>query len=268
MLKYIIKCASLRYEIKFSEKLKVKHEEAKKIKVLLGGDTSERQVSLMSGTNVWLKLLNSLDYMPTPYFLATTHDIWELPYSFALNYTVEEILDCCNDAKKIFLRLKVLVPPILTRLGIPAFDINSLIEPRCMSLDQFCKEAAAGNSFVFIALHGGCGEDGRIQAKLNQYQLAYNGSDEKASKLCMDKYLTGKVISDLRDPQLISATKYLIPAKSTKSIDEIWNSAVRLLNTSDILIKLKIWNNPANAGIIPDTITDSHGFVIKDALYL
>jgi D-alanine-D-alanine ligase-like ATP-grasp enzyme len=34
-----------------------KQEGIRKIFVLFGGDTSERQVSLMSGTNVWLNLL-------------------------------------------------------------------------------------------------------------------------------------------------------------------------------------------------------------------
>jgi len=32
------------------------HEGARKVFVIFGGDTSERQVSLMSGTNVWLNL--------------------------------------------------------------------------------------------------------------------------------------------------------------------------------------------------------------------
>lgn len=37
------------------------HEGARKVLVIFGGDTSERQVSLMSGTNVWLNLQVSGD---------------------------------------------------------------------------------------------------------------------------------------------------------------------------------------------------------------
>lgn len=37
-----------------------KHQDVRKIFVIFGGDTSERQVSLMSGTNVWLNL-NAFD---------------------------------------------------------------------------------------------------------------------------------------------------------------------------------------------------------------
>lgn len=33
-----------------------KHQDARNVYVIFGGDTSERQVSLMSGTNVWLNL--------------------------------------------------------------------------------------------------------------------------------------------------------------------------------------------------------------------
>jgi len=40
---------------------------------------------------------------------------------------------------------------------------------------------------VFIALHGGAGEDGRIQAELEAMGLAYTGSDPAASELAMDK---------------------------------------------------------------------------------
>jgi D-alanine-D-alanine ligase len=40
---------------------------------------------------------------------------------------------------------------------------------------------------VFIALHGGAGEDGRIQAELEAMGLAYTGSDPASSELAMDK---------------------------------------------------------------------------------
>jgi D-alanine-D-alanine ligase len=40
---------------------------------------------------------------------------------------------------------------------------------------------------VFIALHGGEGEDGRIQAMLGLMGVAYTGSGVRASSLCMDK---------------------------------------------------------------------------------
>ncbi len=43
---------------------------------------------------------------------------------------------------------------------------------------------------VFIALHGGFGEDGRLQRRLDGAGLPYTGSGPEASALCMDKRRT------------------------------------------------------------------------------
>jgi D-alanine-D-alanine ligase len=43
---------------------------------------------------------------------------------------------------------------------------------------------------AFIALHGGEGEDGRIQALLELIDVPYTGSGVRASAVCMDKSLT------------------------------------------------------------------------------
>jgi D-alanine-D-alanine ligase len=61
---------------------------------------------------------------------------------------------------------------------------------------------------VFLALHGGRGEDGRIQALLESAQVRYTGSGPAASSLCMDKRAARGVLVDegLRVPpaQLVS----------------------------------------------------------------
>ncbi len=44
--------------------------------------------------------------------------------------------------------------------------------------------------FVFIALHGGAGENGSVQGTLEMLGLPYNGSGVLTSALCMDKYKT------------------------------------------------------------------------------
>jgi len=61
--------------------------------------------------------------------------------------------------------------------GTPGRDVRSFVASG--ELD------AAG--VVFIALHGGEGEDGRIQALLDLVGKAYTGSGVLASALCMDK---------------------------------------------------------------------------------
>ena len=50
--------------------------------------------------------------------------------------------------------------------------------------------ALAGFDLVFIALHGGDGEDGTVQAALEEAGLPYTGSRSAPSRLAMDKQLS------------------------------------------------------------------------------
>jgi D-alanine-D-alanine ligase len=52
-----------------------------------------------------------------------------------------------------------------------------------------------GNSVVFPAIHGTFGEDGRLQELLDNAGINYAGSDARASRLCMNKYLSKRVVS-------------------------------------------------------------------------
>ncbi|MDD4201936.1 MAG: D-alanine--D-alanine ligase [Candidatus Omnitrophica bacterium] len=49
---------------------------------------------------------------------------------------------------------------------------------------------------AFIALHGKEGENGTIQQFLSEYGIAFTGSGPLSSKVCMDKELTKKILSD------------------------------------------------------------------------
>ena len=77
----------------------------KKINILMGGGTSELQVSLMSGTNFWLKLNRSTTYEPQPFLLDKNNNIWKLPYHLCLNHTVEEIIYNCEQYQQARERL-------------------------------------------------------------------------------------------------------------------------------------------------------------------
>ena len=56
---------------------------------------------------------------------------------------------------------------------------------------------------IFIAMHGGRGEDGRLQSVLEAAGVRYTGSGPAASALCMDKRATRSVFADegLRVPR-------------------------------------------------------------------
>lgn len=57
---------------------------------------------------------------------------------------------------------------------------------------ELCSHADA----VFLALHGACGEDGRIQAALDLMGIPYTGSGHLGSAVAMDKDLTKKLVSE------------------------------------------------------------------------
>ena len=54
-------------------------------------------------------------------------------------------------------------------------------------------ELCAGADAVFLALHGACGEDGRVQAALDLMGIPYTGSGYLGSAIAMDKDLTKRL---------------------------------------------------------------------------
>lgn len=217
VLRYIVRNASARYAIDVPEQTQVCVDK-KNIHVLFGGSSSERQVSLMSGTNVWLKLLRSDKFDPKPYFLDKSDMVWEVPYSCALSHTVEEVLENCCTYNNTTDRISCWVDGIRTRLGLKNADqAERLAQLEPVSLSHFVRMRDK-DEFVFIALHGGIGENGYLQTMLT---AKYNGSCAFTSKICMDKLLTGEKINNAAISGVYSLQKYQI--SNTSDLGEIWH---------------------------------------------
>lgn len=60
--------------------------------------------------------------------------------------------------------------------------------------------ALAGSDVVFIGLHGGDGEDGTVQAALENAGLTFTGSDAQASRLAMDKHAAKRIMDKVGIP--------------------------------------------------------------------
>ncbi len=58
---------------------------------------------------------------------------------------------------------------------------------------EFCKAA----DMVFLALHGACGEDGRVQAAFDLMGIPYTGSNYVSSAMAMDKSITKVVMESV-----------------------------------------------------------------------
>ncbi len=135
-----------------------------KIAVLFGGSSEERDVSIASAAQI-IPALRGLGHEVIAIDTATGR----------LPHAAEEKLLTSSVAPE---------PPSeseLARLGGSALALAS--------------EAAdiRDVDVVFLALHGGAGEDGRVQAVLDLAGLAYTGSNHIASAAAMDKDLSKRL---------------------------------------------------------------------------
>ena len=236
---YILKSACLRYGIKMPEITINENNNKKNVNVLFGGINAERQISLMSGTNVWLKLLKSNKYSPKPYLMDKNGDVWYLPYCYTLSHTVEEVYEHCLNAEMEVNKVQFFINKVCNDLQIENYKMELPVK---YTFEEFMKLSKEQNAFVFIGLHGGKGEDGTVQKALKEHGLKYNGSDEDGSKLGMDKYKTGEVISKLNDSVLITAPKIQFKLDdfknySLKDYESFWNKTTKELSCNNFIIK-------------------------------
>jgi D-alanine--D-alanine ligase len=237
----ILQHALSRYGKSFMVKELTQHKR-KPVKVLFGGNTSERQVSLMSGTNVWLKLRGSQTYQPRPFLLDMDgKHVWRLPYQLALNHTVEEIIYNCEHYAENAKRLEMLETKARLRLGLTdTKDTEEFFAPEKMTLNDFVNESE--NKFVFIGLHGGIGENGTLQHQFIERGISFNGPPEDACRLCMDKYTTSEFIKERHIPGVLSipgmsiTTSYLLTLSKAK-LAAFWQDVCKKFNARSLVIK-------------------------------
>jgi len=132
-----------------------------KIGILMGGLSSEKEVSLNSGRNVH----DNLDpefYEGVPLFMDGRGRLWILPWQ--------------------------LIPQNTT------VDITEQLEQqaRLVAYEDLPREI----DFAFISLHGKYGDDGCIQGLLELLRIPYTGPGVLASALGMDKHIQQKILRE------------------------------------------------------------------------
>lgn len=210
LLEYIMS-VSCKRQLHGFPSLKTQDIEKKRVNVLMGGWTSERQVSLMSGTNVWLKLMNSKKYDPVPYLLVDKDTIYEIPYAIALNHTIEE-MKC-----QLGVEINHDVESVRKRLGLSMDECCSITNKPFITLNEFINESK--NNYVFIGLHGGFGENGELQAEFEKAGLMFSGTGSVGSFLCMDKYKTGELVMGIGKQKLRTAKKIIVDVDEDVEFD-------------------------------------------------
>lgn len=239
ILYYILERACFRQNINFPAITPKTTQKRKKVNIIMGGNNSEKQVSLMSGTNVWLKLRHSKKYQPEPFLLDPRGNIWRLPYHLCLNHTVEEITENCQNYQKAKKKLSEFEERARLHLGLlETKEKEEFFEPQKLTLQKFVKDS----EFVFIALHGGNGENGNLQRILKAKKVKFNGSNEKVSRLCIDKWDTSKFINNLGIKGVTAIPGKVINIRtmlgfSDSDLKLFWKKLKKKLNAKTLIVK-------------------------------
>ena len=134
--------------------------------IIFGGER-ERDVSFLSGQNTSVCLYNLNKYKLISGFLKENY-IYQIPLHMIFKHSLRDLwhnienIDFYNQICKTTYQI----------IKLPLNDfLNAYV-------------------FVFIALHGGFGENGSLQKILEDKKIKFNGSNSKISQLCMNKHQT------------------------------------------------------------------------------
>lgn len=163
----------------------------KNVAVIFGGYSSERHISVESGRNIYEKLSSSTKYLPIPIFLsgnAAEYQLFRIPINLLLKDNADDIKD-----KIAHWHIHPVVQEIIekcTSITKKYASLSNSGAPQMWSFDDLKQKA----DIAFIALHGRPGEDGQLQAELDNRQIPYNGSGVQSSQLTINKYQTNEVL--------------------------------------------------------------------------
>jgi len=160
-----------------------------RIGIIMGGVSSEKEVSLESGRNIFNKISRS-KYDPIPIFMDSKGALWQIPIKLLMRNSTKDIEeDLAEEATPI-----------------PYEDLKSRAD------------------FIYIGLHGKYGEDGCLQGLLEFLKIPYTGSGVLGSALGMDKFVCRKIlaISGIDVPRTLPVFKrQWIPENSDGIVDSI-----------------------------------------------
>lgn len=131
-----------------------------KVGVVLGGVSSEREVSLESGRNIFSKMDRG-KFQPVAVFMDSNCGFWEIPVKLLMRNSTKDIEE---DLEEFASRISY-------------------------------EEMKGRFDILFIGLHGKYGEDGCLQGLCELIGMPYTGSGVLASAVGMDKYVSRKILS-------------------------------------------------------------------------
>jgi D-alanine-D-alanine ligase len=167
-----------------------REEKARKLRVgiIMGGLSSEKEVSLESGRNIFSKI-DRHKYDPVPIFMDSRAALWEIPVKLIMRNSTSDIEeDLAEEAGPI-----------------PYESLKERVDVVC------------------LGLHGKYGEDGCMQGLLELLGIPYTGSGVLASAIGMDKYVCRRIleISGIDVPRTIPIPRRRWETEKPMVIEEI-----------------------------------------------
>jgi len=161
-----------------------------KIVVLAGGISTERDVSLVSGKNVYTALCSK------------GHQVVLLDVYLGYEGDAQNIFKQDVDWLSQVGTISAECPNLDAVKALRPDGEKNFFGPNVLSI---CQQA----DVVFMALHGECGEDGKIQATFDLFGIRYTGTDATSSAMCMDKAITKDLFKayDVPTPKGVHFTK-------------------------------------------------------------
>ena len=161
-----------------------------KIVILAGGTSTERDVSLSSGCQIY-KALKSKG-----------HSVILVDIFLGFNGDVDSAFDDDRDWAADIVPVKETAPDINQLKALRNDDSKSLFGPNVLEL---CSRA----EIVFMALHGDSGENGKVQAAFDLFGIKYTGTDALSSAIAMDKSISKQLFraNGIKTPDSMLITK-------------------------------------------------------------
>lgn len=159
-----------------------------RVGIIMGGISSEKEVSLESGRNIFSKIDRG-KYDPVPIFMDSRAAFWEIPVKLIMRNSTRDIEEDLHEEAK----------------PIPYEFLKTRVDVVC------------------LGLHGKYGEDGCMQGLLELLGIPYTGSGVLASAIGMDKYVCRRIlsISGIDVPRTIPIPRRRWEAEKPAVIEEI-----------------------------------------------
>jgi D-alanine-D-alanine ligase len=130
-----------------------------RVGIIMGGLSSEKEVSLESGRNIFSKI-DRQKHDPIPIFMDSRAALWEIPVKLIMRNSTSDIEDDLAEEAR----------------PIPYESLKERVD------------------VVYLGLHGKYGEDGCMQGLLELLGIPYTGSGVLASAIGMDKYVCRRIL--------------------------------------------------------------------------